>query len=132
MILIMIIEPTKKYETFNVAKSIIEEFGNMSAQEMTEHCSVNYRYLYRACKRANGYTPKLMYIASWNRCEGSSGSPVPVWALGNKEDAKKPKKLKEATYQRRYYERNREKIRCKRKAKTKTGPVNHWLRMLTT
>ena len=91
-----------------MATSAINEFGEISAMELAEYCKISRYDAHAVLRRMNKptkYAPKRLHVVRYiNDHDGARKYPRPVYAMGNKPDAKKPK-ADQLAVKRAYYAR---------------------------
>jgi hypothetical protein len=109
-----------------VVRLLRERLDCMSAQEIADALKRNRSTINAAIYAARAR--KWIYIEGYRRNYGISGKPSPLYALGDKKDAKRPEKDGLAD-QRRHQEKMRAVNRLRDQARR--GRVqHHWLQLL--
>lgn len=104
----------------------LRHIGPMTMVEVTHHLGRERVSVFKAMRRLQA--ERLVYIKEWKRPE-RQGSRSPIYALGNRPDAKEPPPLTTSERERRYRERNRARISVRRYASRSTL-VGMWAGLL--
>lgn len=93
--------------------AVLQEFGPMTAHDIAEELGLTQREVSLSINslRRLGNKYRIIYISKWVRTwQGIQPRPRAVWALGDQEDAKPPKRIPQVEICRRWRARQQVKV----------------------
>lgn len=97
--------------TISKILTVLEEVGPMTSRELGEHMGWARSYARTAIAHCRKNTEKKIYIKQWLRSEEYGKLYLrPVYAAGSESDAKKPKPLGRAVYNKRHRDKKRKQM----------------------